>query len=55
MIDWGLSSAIVAVIAFVSNMITDTKLKKLSNKVAELEKSLVPVEDSDDDGGNTDT
>lgn len=54
MIDWGLSGAIVAVIAFVSSMLTDTKLKKLSNKVAELEKALVPVEGSDNDGGNSD-
>ena len=54
MIDWGMSAAIVAVIAFVCNTITDTKLKKLSNKVVELEKALVPVEGSEDDGGNTD-
>ena len=55
MIDWGLSAALVAVIAFVCSQITEVKLKKLSNKVAELEKALAPVEDKDDDGGNTDT
>lgn len=51
--DWGISAVIIAVIAFVSTCITDSKLKKLNNKIAELEKS---AEVMNDDGGNhTDT
>lgn len=50
MIDWGLSGVIIAVIAFVSTCITDAKMKKLTNKVAELEKSAAEV--INDDGGN---
>lgn len=49
MIDWGLSGVIIAVIAFVSTCITDAKMKKLTNKVAELEKSAEVI---NDDGGN---
>lgn len=49
MIDWGVSAVIIAVIAFVSTFITDSKMKKLSNKVAELEKAAEVV---NDDGGN---
>lgn len=52
MIDWGLSGVIIAIIAFVSNMITDAKVKKLTNKVAALEKSAEVI---NDDGGNDTT
>lgn len=51
MIDWGLSGVIVAVIAFVSTCITDAKMKKLTNKVAELEKAAEVV---NNDRGSTD-
>ena len=49
MIDWGVSAVIIAVIAFISTCITDSKMKKLSNKVAEREKAAEVV---NDDGGN---
>lgn len=57
MIDWGLSAAIVAAVAFISNMITDAKLKRLTNRLAELEKKLdsICVEGVIDDNGITDT
>lgn len=45
MIDWGLSAAITCVIVFVMNCITDIRLKKLSARVAELEKSEVDKND----------
>jgi len=58
MIDLGLSAGIVALVAFISNMITDAKLKRLTNRLAELEKKLEPyigVEGVIDDNGSTDT
>lgn len=55
MIDWGISGVIVAVIAFVVSEITEVKLKRLTNKVVELEKALAekPAEVMTDDGGNS--
>lgn len=56
MIDWGLSAIIIAVITFVSSMITDTKLKRLTNKCALLEKQVNDLaEDSTNDNGSADT
>lgn len=42
MIGWDVCGVIIAIVAFISNMITDAKLKKLSNRYAQLEKELEP-------------
>lgn len=49
--DWGLSAVIIGLVAFISNMLTDIKLKKLSNTVAEMQKRL-NSEEMDNDGGS---
>ncbi len=55
MIDWGLSAAIIAVIAFVCNCFTDAKVKRLTKRISEYEaKTEKPeTEVGVDDGAST--
>lgn len=38
MIDWGLSAAIISVVAFVCTQVSDHKVKVLNDRIAKLEK-----------------
>lgn len=40
MIDWGLSAALVAIIAFVVTQVNEHKVKKLNDRVAQAEKNI---------------
>lgn len=42
--DWGLSGVIVGFIAFISNMFTDARVKRLNNQLADVEKRLATLE-----------
>lgn len=42
--DWGLSGVIVGFIAFISNMFTDARVKRLNNQLADFEKRLAIFE-----------
>lgn len=42
--DWGLSGVIVGFIAFISNMFTDSRVKRLNNQITALEQRLSKFE-----------
>ncbi len=53
--DWGLSAAIVAVIAFICNCFTDAKVKRLTKRISEYEAKIEKPETEvgADDGAST--
>ena len=45
MMDWGFSAVIVAVITFICTQVTDSKVKKLNDRIAQLESSTSKLYD----------
>lgn len=45
MIDWGLSAIIVALITFVCTQVTENRVKKLNDRIAQLENNFSKFND----------
>ncbi len=50
--DWGLSAVIIGLVAFISNMLTDVRVKKLTNSLSELQQKLKPITDELEENDN---
>ncbi len=50
--DWGLSAVIIGLVAFISTMLTDLRVKKLTNSLSELQQKLKPITDELEENDN---